>query len=136
MGKEAVGYRQLIVWKKSMDLVKRIDQATRDLPASERYGPVSQAHRASVSIPANIAEGYGCGGGDYSRHLRIARGSLMELEADLELFVALDFIAREQIIPTWKLSQGIGAMLASLLQSLDKIKKTPGSRQHRPSSKA
>jgi four helix bundle protein len=128
MGKEAVGYRQLIVWKKSMELVKLIYQSTRSLPDTERYGLVSQAQRAVVSIPANIAEGYGCGGGDYPRHVRIARGSLMELEVYLELFVTLDFIPRAKIVPTWKLSQEVGAMLASLLQSLDYSRKSPTSR--------
>jgi len=124
MAKDAVGYRQLVVWRKSMDFVKAIYQTTKILPESERYGLISQAQRASVSIPANIAEGYGCGAGDYPRHLRIARGSLMELEVFLELFVTLDYIPRAKIVPVWKLSQEVGAMLTGLLKSLEKRPKT------------
>jgi four helix bundle protein len=132
MGKEAVGYRQLVVWKKSMELIKLIYQLSHQLPESERYGLSSQSQRACVSIPANIAEGYGLGGGDYPRHLRIARGSLMELEVYLELFVTLDFIPRAKIVSAWKISQEIGAMLAALLQSLEHHSNIPAPRKRRP----
>ncbi len=120
MAKEAVGYRQLVVWQKSMELVKQVYQLTRHLPESERYGLTSQSQRASASIPANIAEGYGCGAGDYPRHLRIARGSLMELVVFLELVVTLEFISRPKIVTAWKVSQEVGAMLTGLLQALEK----------------
>lgn len=119
MAKEPVGYRQLIVWKKSMELVQLIYQLAAQLPDSERFGLTSQSQRASVSIPANIAEGYGCGAGDYPRHLRIARGSLMELEVYLELFVTLGLIPRSKIVAVWQLSQEVGAMLTGLQRSLD-----------------
>jgi four helix bundle protein len=52
-------YKQLIVWQKSIELVKAIFKLTEDFPKSELYGLTSQIRRAVVSIPANIAEGYG-----------------------------------------------------------------------------
>ncbi len=122
MAKAAVGYRQLDVWEQSMMLVKGAYRLTKCLPEGERYGLTSQSQRASVSVPANIAEGYGCGAGDYGRHIRIARGSLMELEVYLELFVKLEYIPRQEIVSAWQLSQKTGAMLTRLIQSLDKRK--------------
>ena len=122
MAKEPVGYRQLEVWQNSMSLVNEIYELTKHLPDSERYGLVSQSQRAAVSIPANIAEGYGCGGGDYLRHVRIAHGSLMELEVYLELFVTLGYIARKKIVVPWQLSQKVGSMLTRLSQSLQRRK--------------
>ena len=52
-------YKQLIVWQKSIELVKAIFKLTESFPKSELYGLASQIRRAAVSIPANIAEGYG-----------------------------------------------------------------------------
>jgi four helix bundle protein len=92
-----VGYRQLEVWKRSMELVQLVYALTHELPDVERFGLISQSQRAAVSIPANIAEGYGCGGRTYRRHVEIARGSLMEVEVYLELFVKLEFITRKRV---------------------------------------
>jgi four helix bundle protein len=117
-----IGYRQLDVWQTSMGLVQEVYRLTERIPDRERYGLISQAQRASVSVPANIAEGYGCGGGDYARFVRIARGSLMEVEVYLELFVKLGYITRKDIVASWKLSQKSGAMLTRLLQALDRRK--------------
>jgi len=65
-------YRELIVWKRSMDLVVQIYRLSADFPTEEKYGLKSQIQRAAVSIPANIAEGYGrTHRGDYLRHLSL-----------------------------------------------------------------
>lgn len=117
MGDE-VGYRQLDVWQKSMDLAEQVYELCKAMPANERYGLVSQMQRASVSIPSNIAEGYGRGGGDYRRHVQIARGSLMELETQLELSVRLKLVEREAVVPCWHTSQDVGKMLTRLWQAL------------------
>ena len=74
-------YRQLDVWQRAIQLVETVYLLTRQFPADERYGLTSQLQRAAVSVPANIAEGWGRSHrGDYPRHLSIARGSLMEVE--------------------------------------------------------
>ncbi|MBI4752271.1 MAG: four helix bundle protein [Acidobacteria bacterium] len=52
-------YRDLEVWRKSIDLVESIYQITRSFPSEEKFGLISQIQRAAVSVPANIAEGYG-----------------------------------------------------------------------------
>jgi four helix bundle protein len=109
-----VGYRDLDVWKKSMTLAEQVYQLSRSLPDSERFGLISQICRAAVSIPCNIAEGYGRGEGHYRRHVMIARGSLMELETQIELCVRLGFLSRDHIIETWRMSQEIGRMLTTL----------------------
>jgi four helix bundle protein len=78
-------YRDLIVWQKSMSLVTEVYKLTRQLPDEERFGLISQIKRSSVSIPSNIAEGYGRNyRNDYIRFLQISRGSLYECQTQLE----------------------------------------------------
>ena len=71
-------YRDLIVWQKAMGLVTEIYHHTKLFPAQERYGLALQLRRSSVSIPSNMAEGYGRNSTqDYIHFLRIANGSLV-----------------------------------------------------------
>jgi four helix bundle protein len=68
-------YRDLDVWQRAMDLVDAVYDVTSEFPPSERFGLVTQLQWAAVSIPSNIAEGYGRKHrGDYLRFLSIARG--------------------------------------------------------------
>ncbi len=86
-------FRKLEVWRRAYDLTLQVYQATRSMPAEEKYGLVSQMRRCSVSIPANIAEG--CGRetkADLKRFLHIAMGSASELECQLLLAADLDFM--------------------------------------------
>jgi len=115
---QPLGYRGLIVWQKSMELTEGIYSLTPSFPDSERYGLISQMQRSSVSIPCNIAEGYGRSSGDYRRHVYIARGSLMELETQLELSVRLKLVDRSKVVSLWQLAQEIGKMLTALGDSL------------------
>lgn len=69
------GDRKLEVWQRAMDLVDAIYSVTSDFPADERFGLTSQRRRAAVSIPSNIAEGYGRSHHkEYIQHVSIARG--------------------------------------------------------------
>jgi four helix bundle protein len=114
-------YRDLEVWQAAIDLVETIYKLTKEFPRDERFGFTSQIQRAAVSIPSNIAEGYGRSHrGDYLRHLSVAKGSLAELETQLVVAVRLSFISREQAESAWKLSQRIGGMLFKLISSLKK----------------
>lgn len=112
-------YRELKVWQKAMDLVEQVYLVSRSFPDDERFGLVSQVRRAVVSIPANIAEGYGRKHrGDYLHHLSMARGSLMELETHLIIAVRLRFVAEQQTQQVWQTSQEVGKMLNGLWESL------------------
>jgi len=111
-------YRSLDVWQKAMRLVEETYRVARLLPDHERFGLIGQLQRAAVSIPMNIAEGYGrTHRGDYLRHLSIARGSLMELETPLTLSVRLKLVDRARVLDVWQLSQDVGRMLTKLMAS-------------------
>ncbi|MBK9175176.1 MAG: four helix bundle protein [Flavobacteriales bacterium] len=81
-------FRDLIVWQHSMEVTEQVYAFTTKLPGDERFGLVSQMCRAAVSVPSNIAEGWGRGTSSDRQllsFLRIARGSLFELETQVEL---------------------------------------------------
>jgi four helix bundle protein len=86
-----------------MNLVETCYRLTASLPSDEKFGLTSQIRRAAVSVPANIAEGYGrTHRGDYIHHLSIAKGSLAELETLVTLTARLDLLTREQVLPAWE----------------------------------
>lgn len=114
-------YRDLDVWQKGMDLVVAVYELTKSFPPEEKYGLTGQIQRAAVSIPANIAEGYGrIHRGDYLHHLSIARGSLAEVETHLLIAHRLDFTTPDQTRVAWNLAQDVGKMLTKLIQSLER----------------
>lgn len=85
-------YKDLIVWQKSVELVKEVYLLTSLFPKSELFGIVSQIRRASVSIPSNIAEGYGRRSNkEYLQFFAIAYGSALELETQLIISLELNF---------------------------------------------
>jgi four helix bundle protein len=115
-------YRDLKVWQKAMDLVEQIYTLTKTFPDEERFGLTSQMRRAAVSVPANIAEGYGRKHrGDYLHHLSMARGSLMELETHLMIAVRLRFCTDEHLRSPWETCQETGKMLNGLISSLNPV---------------
>ena len=86
-------FRDLIDWQQSMDLVTQIYRASGNFPKSEFYGLISQLRRSAVSIPSNIAEGYGRRStGDYVRFLQIFVGFLYELQTQLEIAKKLEYL--------------------------------------------
>jgi len=89
-------YRDLIVWKKSMELVACIYCLTRDFPHNEQYGLTSQMRRAAVSIPSNIAEGSRRKNKDSKHFLMISFGSASELETQLEISKILNVGKKEE----------------------------------------
>ena len=79
-------YRELVVWRKAMDLVKAIYDETTAWPQEEQYGLTSQIRRAAVSVPSNIAEGQGrTSTKEFLKHVSIAYGSLMEVETQVTI---------------------------------------------------
>ncbi len=86
-------HQRLDAWKVSMDLVTEVYREMQRFPKHEQYGLCSQIRRAAVSIPANIAEGAGRESKkEYLRFLAIARGSLSELETELEIAKRLEYL--------------------------------------------
>lgn len=106
----------LDVWKDAMRLAREIYRVSAAFPDTERFGLTAQIPRCAVSVPSNIAEGAGRGGKrEYARHLRIARGSLMEL--DTQLWIARDLGFTSDTTATQELIQRIAAMLSALITS-------------------
>jgi four helix bundle protein len=118
-GKRVGSYRDLLVWQKSMDLVVKSYELAKRLPSNEVYGLSSQIQRAAVSVPANIAEGYGRHHrGDYLHHVSIANGSLKELETHFLIAQRLAYLSEEQIATALQLTSELGRMLRALAQGL------------------
>ena len=86
-------FKDLLVWKKGMELAKLVYQCTSDFPVEERFGLVAQLRRCAVSIPSNIAEGFGrCTDKDLVHFLYMALGSCNELETQMILSYDLSFV--------------------------------------------
>lgn len=114
------GHRGLKVWQRAMDTAAAVYQYTSTFPPEERYGLTSQMRRAAVSVPSNIAEGYGRGGLDYARFVSIAYGSLLELETQVELASRFEYAAAEPTTELLGLCSEVGKMLNGLRTSLAK----------------
>lgn len=103
-----------------MDLCTEIYRLTKPFPESERFGLVSQLRRAAVSVPSNIAEGYGRGTTqDYIRFLRAARGSLCEIDTQALLAMKLEYLADDKYAGVLERVNECGRILAALIRSLE-----------------
>ena len=109
-------YRDLIVWQKSIDLVEKIYSLLKSFSDDERFGLISQMKRSSISIPSNIAEGFGQSSKNYVRFLRISRGSLHELETQLMIAIRLNFMRQNAEIEN--LMEQIGKILTSIINKI------------------
>ncbi len=115
-------YRQLDAWQKAMDTHDAAYLLSKDFPADERYGLTSQLRRSSLSVPSNIAEGYGRHHRKaYLQHLYIARGSLMESETQLIAAVRNGLCTREAAKTAWEQMQHTGKLLHRLIASLSSL---------------
>ncbi|MBK1703916.1 hypothetical protein CKO40_05000 [Halochromatium glycolicum] len=112
------GHRNLRVWQQAMDLAGVAYRSTATFPREELFGLVSQMRRAAVSIPSNVAEGYGRGGKDYARFVSIAYGSLLELETQVELSRNLVLLEQAQAADLLRTTSEIGRMLNARRASL------------------
>ncbi|MFK7953647.1 MAG: four helix bundle protein [Ekhidna sp.] len=112
-------YKELNVWKKSMDLSYLIYGLTKEFPSDERFGLVSQMRRCSVSIASNIAEGAGRNtNGEFRQFLGIAQGSAFELETQALLSERMGFISEQNSIRIVEDISSISNMIFKLKQSL------------------
>ena len=112
-------YKDLIAWKRAMELAKAAYLLARMLPREENYALADQIRRSSVSIPSNIAEGYGrTGSKEYARFLSMARGSSYELETQIILCVDLGYIQEADTVKAIGLCKEVARILTRILQSL------------------
>ena len=115
----ARSYRELLVWQKAKALAVRVYSETACFPRSEFYGLTSQIRRAAVSVPSNIAEGQGrLTTGEFRHFLGQARGSLLELETQLEIACDLNYISAEVLQSFIQDTYRVLGLLNRLLESL------------------
>jgi four helix bundle protein len=118
---EINSYRDLLVWQRAMDIAAACYEVTRDFPKSETYGMASQIRRASVSIPANIAEGYGRDStGNFVTFLKVSQGSLKELETHLLLCARVELSDEETVRPLLQQCDELGRMLRAFIRSIQR----------------
>jgi len=113
------GYHRLIIWKKAYELVIEIYTLTKKLPRAEEFGLTSQMRRAVISVVLNIVEGHRRSGNkEFLHFLNIARGSLAEIEACLEICSGLNYLDQEEYeridSKVNELAYLIGSFIASL----------------------
>lgn len=118
MGNFVKSYKELLVWQKSFDLVLLIYALMKDMPSDEKFGLTSQIKRSAISVPSNIAEGYGRKSQkSFSQFLKIARGSLLELETQLMLANKLNLIEVNKDI--FNKTEEVAKMLNSFINKID-----------------
>lgn len=121
MKSEIHSFRDLKAWQKSLDLSQRLYCITQSFPKHEMFGLVQQIRRASVSVPANIAEGWGRGSTpDYVRFLRTSRGSLCEIETEVHLAQRLGYLPPLEMDRLLKDVEECSRILQGLIASLER----------------
>lgn len=112
-------YADLEVWRAAMELVLRIYKVSQRFPKEERYGLTSQLRRAAVSVPSNIAEGKGrTSDRELTQFLCHARGSLFEVETQLQLAERLGYAAKDDGESLRKETVRVGQILNGLIRSV------------------
>lgn len=110
-------YKELLIWKKGMELTADVYRLTARFPAEEKYGLASQMRRAAVSVPSNIAEGQARHGrGEFLQFLSHASGSLAELETQLLLSIKLSLCHNGE-------ASGVGAKIGELQRMIAAIRR-------------
>jgi four helix bundle protein len=104
-----------------MAITERVYRLTTRFPKDEVYGMTSQIRRAAVSVAANIAEGHGReNSGSFVQFLRIAQGSLKELETHLLLALRVELVSTNEVEPILEQCDELGRMLRSLIRSIQR----------------
>jgi four helix bundle protein len=115
-------YKELIVWQKSFELVKEVFILTSKFPQSELYGIASQMRRAAISIPSNIAEGYGRRSTkSYTQFYAIAYGSALELETQTLLSKELKLALQENFKKVDNLLIEVCKMLNAMITKMRRL---------------
>ena len=113
-------YRDLIVWQKAMDMTESLYRKVKKLPKEETYALGDQMRRAAISIPSNIAEGFGRNSKkEYLQFLYIANGSVSELETQLMLCVRINYLKESEIQSILTLLSEIGTIIMTITKKLN-----------------
>jgi len=114
-----VSHKDLILWRKAMDLAVLVHQCCTALPRSEIYGLVSQLRRASTSVPSNIAEGYARRSTkEFINFLHVARGSMAELETQLLLAQRVVYLPESEVTDLQDRIDEVGRILHAVVAGL------------------
>jgi four helix bundle protein len=114
-------YRDLIVCKEAMEIAELVYLLTRNFPREEAFGMTSQMRRAAVSIPSNIAEGFGrAQRGTFIQFLRIAQGSLKELETQSLLSIRIGISSADKFGDLLIRYERLGKRLVQFIRSLER----------------
>jgi four helix bundle protein len=121
MSETIKSYQDLRVWQDAVSLAETCYRLTSKFPREEMFGLTSQIRRASTSVPANIAEGYGRESRpSFVQSLRIAQGSLKELETHLLVSQRVGIGGSEGIAPALERCTSLGKMLRTLIRTLQR----------------
>lgn len=113
-------HREQFIWKRAVKLAVLCYKITAFFPKHELYGLTSQMRRAAVSVPSNIAEGYGRRTkADYVRFLHIALGSLRELDTQIVICIEIELIEKESLLILMNEVEEMQKIMVSTLQKLD-----------------
>jgi four helix bundle protein len=118
-GKSIRTFRDLVAWQKAIALTRLVYRLTGTFPSDERFGLVIQMRRAAVSVPANIAEGYGRGARqEYIRYIQMARGSLFELQTHAEIAHGQGWMTDSAFREFNQSAEEVDRIVSGLLRSL------------------
>ena len=126
---------KLVVWERAIELCAAVYALTCRFPREELYGLTNQIRRASISIPSNIAEGYGRGTGEqYKYFLAVALGSSMELQTQLVIAGKLGFATSGELENVQRVASEVGRMLSATESAMCSLEITPTicDGRHRP----
>ncbi|WP_309642535.1 four helix bundle protein [Flavobacterium sp.] len=112
-------FRNLLVWQKAMSLTTFIYNSTSHFPKEEIFGLTSQIRRASISIPSNIAEGFGRNSNkEYLRFLNVSISSLFELQTQLEIAKNITYLSETEFNTLYEDSRELERMLVSFTNKI------------------
>jgi len=112
-------YKDFKIWQKGMEIVEEIYTLSSKFPDHEKYGLSNQIRKSAISIPSNIAEGWGRQSSkSFSYFLKISRASLFEMETQIEIAKRLNYISIEETDNIKELIDHEGKMINSLIKSI------------------